>query len=116
MNTAHYPSLELCKKLTEIGFPSTEVDMEIDWIIEWNWNWWELRCPNTMEMIDTLPSSVVKDWEPSLYHLSLGKDYVKYSVLYYEDEEFLVSFGWALPDSLASMYIWLHENNLLPNK
>lgn len=24
MNTSHYPSLELCKKLTEIGFPETE--------------------------------------------------------------------------------------------
>jgi hypothetical protein len=25
MNTSHYPSLELCKKLTKIGFPKTEV-------------------------------------------------------------------------------------------
>lgn len=24
MNTSHYPSLELCKKLRDIGFPKTE--------------------------------------------------------------------------------------------
>ena len=25
MNTLHYPSLELCERLTEIGFPETEI-------------------------------------------------------------------------------------------
>ena len=63
MNTAHYPSLELCKKLTDIGFPETEkriiyypdINNEIKTeILPKEMVQIGDVCPSVMEMIDVL--------------------------------------------------------------
>lgn len=69
MNSLHYPSLELCKKLTEIGFPFTEnqlLNREAVCLKCWSVPPWPMRCnceyeewikihfvyPSAMEMLD----------------------------------------------------------------
>ena len=43
MKPLHYPDIDRCKKLTEIGFPETEKDV---------------CCPSVMEMLDVIPHTV----------------------------------------------------------
>lgn len=54
MNPSHYPSIELCRKLTEIGFPKTQYRTDGTTIIEDNFAFdyskWD-ACPSVMEMI-----------------------------------------------------------------
>lgn len=131
MNTSHYPSLELCKKLTEIGFPVTELFYETDdWstehferiIIRW-WRWkfstFNFVCPSVMEMLDIMPASIII--EESICYLWIEKDDDwEYVVFYQECIEYewcswRKYIEWTLPNALAKMYLWLKENNYLPS-
>ena len=109
MNQNHYPSLELCKKLTEMGFPKTEKcynDAEIRNDIEYTRDAEYNVCPSIAELLDELKEKVIciesiQDW---VYEVS-----VQIPVLNrYESD-----FQWTLPNALASMYIWLKDNNYL---
>jgi len=132
LKSEHYPSLELCKKLTEAGFPQTENEWKTwqDWLIKWilpakikkKWLWGLLtwrRCPSIAELLDELPKSIeTEDLEYYLY-IDVTNDKV-----YYTDDncwscesELLIEHFWEhLPNALAEMWLWLKENNLLPNK
>ena len=108
MNSTHYPSLELCKKLTEDGFPETYLSM-ISWVIqekrgvssiEYFQGVVPLVCPSVMELLDELPTFVAiekeDNWTYSCYKF-----------------DFTPSYNWALPNALAEMWLWLKENNYL---
>lgn len=69
MNSSHYPSLELCKKLTEIGFPKN-TDAVFHKNLDDNPRHWDSStmqrihyyvCPSVMEMLDVIPEEV-NDW------------------------------------------------------
>ncbi len=122
MNPSHYPSLELCKKLTEIGFPETERDWLNDWWYEhgserYAWiskdtdikdEWVRLRCPSIMEMIDIMPDSIHdKIWQKKW--LEIGKKFVAYSTNWMA----VHMVDWPIPNALAEMMLWLHENNYI---
>ena len=103
MNTNHYPSLELCKKLTEIWFPTTFKHI---WDSLWTVIWclevpeWMYVCPSVMEMLDVMPNRVeIKHWGIEWYVTLADSEW------WFFDE--------SLPDAIAEMYIWLHENNYL---
>lgn len=102
MNTSHYPSLELCKKLTEIGFPKTDKICEAypEKYPKTPWNIW-LNCyysPSVMEMLDVMPT----------HELEI-EDIWNWSVLHSSDNRMV----WTLPNALAEMILWLHENNYI---
>ena len=160
MSTTHYPSLELCKKLTEVGFPDTQywyVNFDIDsWYPYWrdnseeyfyiksefviSWRKYEkwrkndiwisdltkdkdeikeedvIRyvCPSVMEMLDII-------YIPLHHRISIDKmfdidDWIWHKVSFYSSEHFnntLKWFQWTLPNALAEMILWLHENNYI---
>ena len=105
MNPLHYPSIELCKKLTEAGFPETEYKPTQYLNSEFN----EYVCPSVMELLDEMPKYV--KWIPLQVDYWTGQwtycthCYVKYSWL---------NYTWLdLPNALAEMWLWLKENNYL---
>ena len=102
MNTPHYPSLELCKKLTESGFPRTEIDIDKDWCLEKDWA--EYKCPSVMELLDEIPCSVTL----------LKKSDWTYSVNRNNPRNRKHTEWKTASDALAEMYLWLKENNYLP--
>jgi hypothetical protein len=115
MNPSHYPSLELCKRLTETWFPKTEKIIEINQneYPKTMWNIW-VNCyysPNIAELLDELP------WEIEGCYLSIVKQFDWcYDISY---QELFVSWElhktlWTLPNALAEMWLWLKENNYLP--
>lgn len=128
----HFPSLELCKKLTEIRFPDTEkiysrwMGREIFWPNAWM-NTEEFRikrnplpwdivtdnckeeypCPSVMELIDQMP------WEVNWFYLNIDclLPYVSYKDTYWVE---LIWFEDAtIPNALVSMTLWLHENKYI---
>jgi len=118
MNPPHYPSLELCNKLTEIGFPETE-----KWYL-WGWNdfniiknreWFlhwvsSFLCPSVMEMLDVMPWKISR-WENMLSaRLIIEKSEVSYEFLH------KVNVAIWVPEALAEMILWLYENNHLSFK
>lgn len=118
MNTTHYPSLELCKKLTEIGFPDTLLSNGSWWIdsIPYStyakWETSRTVCPSVMEMLDVMPEllniqSLDERFPNSYLDISLRSWY--WTVLYWwrwtEDKQ--------LPNALAEMVLWLVENNYI---
>lgn len=109
MNTSHYPSLELCEKLTNIGFPKTENRIRIsddDWY-NFDEDFWV--CPSVMEMLDVMPQSV--NW----WVLSIHKDPEIWVCMYDKPFEQAEISSWdTLPNALAEMILWLKENNYLP--
>ena len=125
MNPLHYPSLELCKKLTEAGFPKTElfysewkhtqIQKEYKWIITDTINPWDYEtykdinvCPSVMELLDELPRSK---------NLEIEFRWIEVIVKYTDDRYLKHSFRWnLLPNALAEMWLWLKENDLLPKK
>lgn len=114
MNTLHYPSLELCKKLTEIGFPATEkVIDEFGNIYDIApWNEWFIM-PSVMEMLDVMPNYIEK-W-PIRYYLAIWWDRC---VQYYPDnfnaiKPPIADFRWTIPNALAEMVLYLHENKYI---
>ena len=117
MNTSHYPSLELCKELTDIGFPEpTEKYYVRDWIVdkEWmkeNWPCDCAICPSVMEMLDVMP-------ENSKFELYNQWDNEWTVTWYYTDDEeqkhIQIEYRiWTIPNALAEMILWLHENNFI---
>jgi len=123
MKTSHYPSLELCKKLTEIGFPET--------YSRWYWNcensysiWaqhprpkdWEhpeIPCPSVMEMLDVIPDNIhiwqhQYSWRMSPYSLA----YIPNQSHEQWDSLIIPITQW-IPNALAEMILWLHENKYI---
>ena len=63
MNTNHYPNLELCRKLTEAGFPETQL-----WIFDTRKSWKKYNCPYVSEYEEPkfIPFWNIKIWESEL--------------------------------------------------
>ena len=118
MKTEHFPSLELCRKLTEIGFPKTE------WVnYDSYWNFYDCYddrwlsntsgayfCPSVMEMLDVI-------YLPLHHQLQIEKqydfnDWYWYHVCFY-NKDILKWFQWQLPNALAEMILWLYDNKYL---
>ena len=129
MNTSHYPSLELCKKLTEIGFPDTghstydgkklcEPNMvmvryalsDYDKLVRVRKEW-EYVCPSIMEMLDVMPNIIDKGSE--WFYLVISKNSACFERTLYADVFHLCEFYQKLPNALAEMILWLHENNYI---
>lgn len=119
MNTSHYPSLDLCKKLTANGFPRTEMwllDFWYDRANQWDimpydfcldcedYEWTTYRCPSIAELLDELPEWMI-EFE------RIGKEWKIW--YWYEDENPHIIYSINLPNALAEMYLWLKENNYL---
>jgi len=129
MNTSHYPSLELCKKLTEAGFPITVKVRKLN--MAWYqapqclhipiWYW---VCPSVMELLDEMPNFIqvkYKDWDVWNYKLEIGRQWASKSreayYVHYVEWTWAHSFMlWTLPNALAEMWLWLKENNYLSKK
>ena len=88
MNSSHYPILELCKKLTEAGFPRTTMFTQQSSSFMENWylvmntkirdeifnpkcfeNWSttadmkkEIVYPSVMELLDEMPKEIIEGW------------------------------------------------------
>lgn len=111
MNHSHYPSLELCKKLTAIGFPKTK-----EYAVDYHWDFVEddnLVCPSVMEMLDVMPIEIKKD---DIWYMLVV--WWNWCVQYYPDNfnSFhipLADFRWNIPNALAEMILWLHENDFV---
>ena len=65
MNEKHFPNLELCKKLTDLGFPETEMIWAsgrlktrlVSRIEAEDWKFYneDARCPSVSELLDEMP-------------------------------------------------------------
>lgn len=113
MNQNHYPSLELCKKLTEARFPKTEkcfndneIRNDFDYTRDAEYN----VCPSIAELLDEMPERI-KWWEFQMwkkecwYFKDDATDNVHYPVIVFNKR--------SLPNALAEMWLWLKENNYL---
>jgi len=124
MNNSHYPTLELCKKIDDIEFPSTEL-----WIISehkaqvWkifsidecfevtNYEWRFEYCPSVMEMLDIIPNTIVcNDRE---YYLTLDKIWWWYETIEWTYDVIWLQDDSSLPDNIANLILWLVENKYL---
>lgn len=118
MNPLHYPSLELCKKLEEIGFPIVDTYRNSYWVYSRREEWFaqiptDYTCPSVMEMLDEMPWVISTKWEN--FFLSVDKFW---SCATYEtlDRKTLLFCVWGIPNALAEMIIWLVENKHLTFK
>ncbi len=127
MTPLHYPSLELCKKLTEAGFPEEtschfrKNNSDIYEHTFWPWNDESYVCPSVMELLDEMPNWITvkyKDWDVWNYKLEIGRQWTSESIEAYYAH--YVELNWAyvfclgtLPNALAEMWLWLKENNYL---
>lgn len=128
MNPNHYCDIERCKKLTEIGFPMTEIykiiyhksiALPLEEVIEYNESK-DYRCgniprivhPTVMEMLDVIPDTIRQDYQLYIWKNSELQYWVSYRDV--EWTEF-ISIGWfdTLPNALADLIVWLHENNYI---
>lgn len=112
MNTSHYPSLELCRKLTEIGFPTTFQHIwDSGWTVIWCWEIpeWMYVSPSVMEMLDVMPN-VIYDEDGNEFYQEFWKGWCHY--IWFEDVEHMVTSD-TTPNALASMILWLHENKYI---
>ena len=111
MNQSHYPSLELCKRLTEANFPSTEKCIWDSWSIypypaeSFNLPWESLvayRCPSIAELLDKLPEEI------DTYELVIYKN----NSWYWSIKKMppLIDVEGTIPNALAEMWLWLIEN------
>lgn len=98
MNNAHYPSLELCKKLMEAGF-IWSARSQVLWTDKY-------VCPSVMELLDEIPKKIVY-WTEGYF--SIKK--LDFYIVWYSFDNWQVSFSWTLPNALAEMWLWLKENN-----
>jgi hypothetical protein len=132
INTLHYPSLQLCKKLAKIGFKTNpDKDFYPNSELAWFWTtrngWssilkdcWEMEwsvrypCPSIMEMLDIIPEYINSD-----SHLTIGKHYCSYENTTMMQENsyiwstFIISHSHYLPNSIAEMIIWLYEHKYI---
>lgn len=110
MNKNHLPSIELCRKLTEIGFPPTSVHYdgpmeyrEADIYI----------IPSVMEMLDVIPTSMIINGNKQRLKInSVQWEITKFWIRFWEETNFYDWYG-TLPNALAEMILWLHENKYL---
>lgn len=115
MNTSHFPSLELCKKLTEFDFPKTEESIELDFTSSPRF----LKMPSVMELLDEMPPYIYQwdfeEWDTfdfSIFKMENKRYMCRYQ---FDDEYYLEEFYQeTLPNALAEMWLWLKENNYLP--
>lgn len=138
MNPSHYPKLELCKKLTEIGFPETDLcygetkkayipeKIQIrDWYsvdAEWSVfiNIWV--CPSVMEMLDEMPA-FINVWKSDHFDLKIVKQGKNFCVQYFPAQIFWTDkylpnritlvVCETLPNALAEMVLYLHESKYI---
>ena len=132
LKSEHYPSLELCKRLTCRWFPETE-----------KWEYFTdidtyLEKPSIAELLDELPKVIeAYGWFALLSILYCYPNGEKVSIIYkflspVKIPTIYTKDDWTeyakmdknttlhclqedtLPDALAEMWIWLKENNLLP--
>jgi hypothetical protein len=110
MNTTHYPSLELCKRLTCNWFPETE-----------KWEYYPdidtyLEKPSIAELLDELPTSIKEWWKYLLGINWVWTDKrqfnVRYETVYWSNKIWFQDES--LPNALTEMWLWLKENNYLP--
>lgn len=120
MNPLHYPSLEPCKKLTEAGFPDTELSNGSWWIdsIPYStyakWETTRTVCPSVMELIDKLPTKHYdQDAELSLHMLRDNICRVWYMHMWWY---IWMYFHGTVPNALTEMWLYLKNNNSLPTK
>lgn len=124
MNTSHYPSLPLCKKLTGIGFPKTEksYSKSLNWdeknetypyeILLRPTPWGYYICPSIAEMLDVIPKDIKWCW------CTIIKNYSWWFVRF-EWEYLPMWMAWdrwqceSLPNALAEMILWLVEEKYL---
>jgi hypothetical protein len=122
MNNSYYPSLELCKKLTEIGFPECrrcysryfdwKLDKDEEWVIfAWALNWVTYVCPSVMEMLDVMPIEIKTS--AYRYVLTTFPNSVWYFNFNYLPRKEKKCIKWTPPNALAQMILWLVENKYL---
>ena len=111
MKIEHYPSLELCRNLTEAGFPETEKFMDYKWNIYSEWEIYHISvCPSIAELLDELPQYIDKHCL-TINAVGDGRSDVEY--FNFNDEDLMVTFCWTLTNALAEMWLWLIENSYL---
>ena len=117
MITSHYPSFKLCKKLTEIGFPTTfQHRWENESTVIWCWEIpeWFYVSPSVMEMLDVMPEYINSD-----SCLTISKHSCSYenTTIMHENSyiwsTFIVSHSHNLQDAIAEMIIWLYEHKYI---
>lgn len=122
MNKDHYPSLELCKKLKEIGFPETEKtywNSDYETIIKDRTYWINkladraniaYPCPSAMEMLDVMPKMIKLENTLMRAVLFIEKNEVYYKEYSDWNDVEIKYDSDSLPNNLASIIIWLKEN------
>lgn len=118
MTPTHYPSLDRCQKLTELGFPHTAMHFE-KWCesftdTESSYDDDEYVCPSVMEMLDAMPESIeYRDGEIVTAWRHIGTIWVSYDYDGLAQVKFDYKDSWNLPNAIADLIIWLVENSHL---
>lgn len=120
MNKLHYPDIERCKKLTEIGFPFSNLNRLFyytDWVIAdttYSDNHLVIGfgCPSVMELLDLIPENIdTNKW------LLMEKAPKAYMVSYYHEDKWSkrtdIKFCDTLPNALCDLIFWLVENKYI---
>lgn len=131
MNTSHYPSLELCKKLQSEWFPETDLGwlysdtkssiMRPDYMT-WNndddWLTRDCCAPSVMELLDEMPRDI-HVW-PHQYTWSITPYWFTYSPNQSHSTKTIPFFSTDInsnisidPNALAEIWLWLKENGYL---
>lgn len=128
MNPLHYPDLERCKKLTEIGFPETDLfysrwanKARVEYYInrkEYGNKEDRFLCPSVMEMLDVIPCTIVykKHEKKETRYFRLEKENADEWEAKYNDvfhQTCTERMKWTLPNALADLIFWLVENKYL---
>jgi hypothetical protein len=112
--------MELCKKLSEIGFPETEnicfsLLVNPEWAIQIQnkkdilWTAYiSYKCPSVMEMLDEILEKLgtldcIEIWFDDNKWTSFIKYLPTHTYIHW----------YSLPNALAEMILWLHENNYI---
>jgi len=123
------PSLELCKKLKELGYSQNAggwywVDLGNGWKPRIEWlgvvdeeippEDFYIKAPTIRELVEWLPSNIKEDYLISYYFRIERTDeewFCKYERLSYDEPVILVLFSdIKLSNALAKMLIWLIKN------
>lgn len=107
MKTSHYPSLWLCKQISDNWFPKTEImveskNMAIDKIDI-------ISYPSIWELLDNIPYFIEIFWWQRR-NLIIEHHTVRYSM---NSHTFKCTHSNNLPNALAEMWLWLNENGYL---
>lgn len=129
MNPLHYPSLELCKKLTQVGFPTTDNLFAFDRnpddvtltsyeeVEEWSFYRLLAHCPSVMEMLDVMPEFISFQGMRCNLRIQMKKQCSIVSYIGRTPEEiqpkFIEDVNFNIPNALAGMILWLVENKHL---